>query len=139
MSGPSDSQAIAVSVVGTSAIDSPHATTMAVSRSRSEPTSGGMGAGGMRLMNAADTRSLALGKWRYSVALATLALRVTASIVTAPGPPERNSAVAASSKRARDRAGRGSPLAGPTRKPGTVIGYITSDTETRLSVSYRDC
>jgi len=33
---------------------------------------------------------------------------VTASTVTALGPPERNNVVAASSKRARDRAGRGS-------------------------------
>src|SRR6266404_1794561 len=132
MSGPSDSQAIAVSVVGTSAIDSPHATTMAVSRSRSEPSSGGMGAGGMSLMNAAATRSFALGKWRYSVALATLALRVTASMVTALGPPDRSSAVAASSKRARDRAGRGSLLT-------VIIVYTTSDAGTRLSVSYRDC
>jgi hypothetical protein len=40
-----------------------------------------------------------------------LALRVTASMVTALGPPERRSAVAASSKRARERAGRGSLLA----------------------------
>ena len=62
-------------------------------------------------MNAAAKRSLALEKWRYSVARATLALRVTASMVTALGPPERSSAVAASSNRARERAGRGSPLA----------------------------
>src|SRR4051795_5476715 len=110
MSGPSDSQAMAVSVVGTSAIDSAHADTIAVSRSRSVPSSGGIGAGGMRLMNAAATRSLALGKWRYSVALATLALRVTASMVTALGPPDRRRAVAASSNRARERAGRGSLL-----------------------------
>src|SRR4051812_43680043 len=132
MSGPSDSQAMAVSVVGTSAIDSAHADTIAVSRSRSVPSSGGIGAGGMRLMNAAATRSLALGKWRYSVALATLALRVTASMVTALGPPDRRSAVAASSKRARERAGRGSLFT-------AVIVYITSNEGTRLSVSERDC
>ena len=111
MSGPSDSQAIAVNIVGTSAIDSAHFATMAIRRSRSEPSSGGMGAGGMRLMNDAAKRSLALEKWRYNVARATLALRVTASMVTALGPPERRSAVAASSNRARERAGRGSLLA----------------------------
>src|ERR1700682_3747664 len=110
MSGPNDSQAIAVRVVGTSAIDSAHAATIAMSRSRNEPSSGGMGAGGMRLMNAAAKRSLALEKWRYRVARATFALRVTASMVTALGPPERSSAVAASSNRARERAGRGSAL-----------------------------
>src|ERR1700716_88830 len=126
MSGPSDSHAIAVKVVGASATDSAHATTMAVSRSRSEPSSGGMGAGGIRLMNAAANRSFALEKWRYNVARATLALRVTASIVTALGPPERSRAVAASSKRARERAGRGSLLT-------VVIVYTTSNVGTRLS------
>ncbi len=65
----------------------------------------------MRLLNAAASKSFPLGKWRYRVALATLALRVTASTVTALGPPERNNAAAASSKRARDRAGRGSVFA----------------------------
>src|SRR5882757_2505284 len=64
----------------------------------------------MRLLNAAASKSFPLGKWRYRVALATLAVRVTASTVTALGPPERSSAAAASSKRARDRAGRGSVL-----------------------------
>ncbi len=64
MSGPSDSQAMAVSVVGASAIDSAHSTTIAVSRSRRLPSSGGIGGGGIRLMNAAATRSLALGKCR---------------------------------------------------------------------------
>src|SRR5215208_3956682 len=131
MSGPSDSHAMAVSVVGASAIDSAHATTMAVSRSRNEPSSGGMGGGGMRLTNAAATRSLALEKWRYRVALATLALRVTASMVTAPGPPDRSNAVAASSNRARDRAGRGSLLR-------AVIVCPTSNSGTRLSVSHQD-
>src|ERR1700726_2311129 len=111
MSGPSDSHAIAVNIVGTSAIDWAHAPTMAIRRSRSDPSSGGIGAGGMRLMNDAAKRSLALEKWRYSVARATLALRVTASMVTALGPPERSSAVAASSNRARERAGRGSLVA----------------------------
>src|SRR5262249_37084681 len=53
-------------------------------------------------------------------ALATLALRVTASMVTALGPPDRSSAVAASSKRARERAGRGSLLR-------VVIVYLTSN------------
>ena len=62
-------------------------------------------------MNAAAKRSLAPEKWRYNVARATLALRVTASMVTAPGPPVRSSAVAASTNRARERAGRGSLLA----------------------------
>src|SRR6478672_4285845 len=123
MSGPSDSQAMAVSVVGTSAIDSAHADTMEMSRSRSEPPTGGMGAGGIRLMNAAAKRSLALEKWRYNVARATLALRVTASMVTVLGPPARRSAVAASSNRARERAGRGSVLGGPTRTP--VIVHTT--------------
>src|SRR3954470_8592591 len=132
MSGPSDNQAIAVNVVGTSAIISAHAVTIAMSRSRSVPSSGGMGAGGMSRMKAAATRSFALGKWRYSVALATLALRVTASIVTALGPPDRNSAVAASRRRARERAGRGSLFT-------AVIVYITSNEGTRLSVSERDC
>src|SRR5215813_8443580 len=132
MSGPSDSHAIAVNVVGTSAIIFAQATTMAVSRSRSDPSSGGMGAGGISRMNAAATRSFALGKWRYSVALATLALRVTASMVTALGPPDRSSAVAASSNRARERAGRGSLLR-------AVTVYLTSDEGTRLLVSYRDC
>src|SRR5215813_4620646 len=110
MSGPSDSHAIAVNVVGTSAIIFAQATTMAMSLSRSDPSSGGMGAGGISLMNAAARRSFALGKWRYSVALATFELRVTASMVTALGPPDRSSAVAASSNRARERAGRGSLL-----------------------------
>jgi hypothetical protein len=65
---------------------------------------------------------LALEKWRYRVARATLALRVTASIVTALGPPERSSAVAASSKRARERAGRGSTLMVATFHPNETIG-----------------
>src|SRR4051812_16872084 len=130
MSGPSDSHAMAVSVVGASAIDSAHATTMAVSRSRNEPSSGGMGAGGMRPINAAATRSLALEKWRYKVARATFALRVTASMVTALGPPDLRSVVAASSRRARERAGRGSLLIGPTRTLGTVTVYITSNAGT---------
>ena len=39
----------------------------------------------MRLLNAAASKSFPLGKWRYRVALATLALRVTASTVTALG------------------------------------------------------
>jgi hypothetical protein len=56
------------------------------------------------------------------VARATLALRVTASIVTALGPPERSSAVAASSKRARERAGRGSTLMVATFHPNETIG-----------------
>jgi EmrB/QacA subfamily drug resistance transporter len=71
-----------------------------------------------------------------------LALRVTASIVTALGPPERNSVVAASSNRARDRAGRGSPVTEPTPGPGTDIVYTPSTREiqtiglaTRLLVS----
>src|SRR5262249_30830455 len=76
--------------------------------SRSEPSAGGIGDGGIRLVNAAASKSFPLGKWRYSVALATLALLVTASTVTALGPPERSSAAAASSKRARERAGPGS-------------------------------
>ncbi|GAA4292075.1 hypothetical protein GCM10023161_38830 [Mycobacterium paraffinicum] len=62
----------------------------------------------MRLLKAAASKSFPLGKWRYSVALATLAVRVTASTVTALGPPELSSVAAASSKRARERAGRGS-------------------------------
>jgi hypothetical protein len=68
-----------------------------------------------------------------------LALRVTASTVTAFGPPERNNAVAASSKRARERAGRGSVLGGLTCGPETVIVYSTSNAGTRLSVSEQDC
>ena len=72
--------------------------------------SDGIGAGGIRLLKAAASKSFPLGKWRYRVARATLAPRVTASTVTALGPPERSSAVAASSKRARERAGRGSVL-----------------------------
>jgi hypothetical protein len=88
----------------------------------------------MRLTNEAAKRSLALEKWRYSVALATLALRVTASMVTAPGPPERSNAVAASSNRARDRAGRGS------LRPPVIVYLISGLTfRTRLSVPYRDC
>src|ERR1700738_483543 len=125
MSGPSDSHAIAVNIVGTSAIDWAHAPTTAMRRSRSDPSFGGIGAGGMRLMNDAAKRSLALEKWRYSVARATLALRVTASMVTALGPPDRSSAVAASSNRARDRAGRGSLLAGPTRELRTAMTHTT--------------
>ena len=73
-------------------------------------------------MNAAANRSLALEKWRYSVARATLALRVTASMVTALGPPERRSAVAASSNRARDRAGRGSRR--PARRDGHRLRHL---------------
>src|SRR6478609_6326508 len=84
------------------------ASSSAVSRSRSDPFSGGIGAGGIRLWNAAAKRSLPLGKWRYRVARATLAPRSTASTVTALGPPDRSSAVAASSRRARERAGLGS-------------------------------
>ena len=84
--------------------------TTATRRSRSEPSAGGVGDGGMRLLKAAASKSFPLGKWRYSVARATLAARVTASTVTALGPPDRSSAAAASSKRARDRAGRGSVL-----------------------------
>ena len=64
MSGPRDSHDIAVRVVGASAIDSAHATTIAVSRSRSEPSSGGIGGGGIRLMKLAANRSLALEKCR---------------------------------------------------------------------------
>jgi hypothetical protein len=123
---------MAVSVVGASDIDSAHATTIAVSRSRRDPSSGGIGAGGIKLMNAAAKRSLALEKWRYSVARATLAVRVTASMVTALGPPVRNRVVAASSKRARDRAGRGSLLA-------DAIVYLTSRGVPRLTISERDC
>ena len=78
-------------------------------------------------MNAAAKRSLALEKWRYNVARATLALRVTASMVTALGPPERRSAVAASSSRARERAGRGSCDCAHAQA-GTVIVYTTSST-----------
>ncbi|GAB3005754.1 hypothetical protein MBOU_06270 [Mycobacterium bourgelatii] len=44
------------------------------------------------------------------MARATLAARVTASTVTALGPPVVSSVAAASSKRALDRAGRGSTL-----------------------------
>src|SRR5690242_1893205 len=130
MSGPSESQTIAVSVVGTSAIICAHATTVPVSLSRSDPSSGGMGAGGISLMNAAASRSLALGKWRYSVALATLELRVTASMVTALGPPERSSAVAASSSRARERAGRGSVLT-------VAIVYRTSNANETIGLGSR--
>jgi len=86
MSVPSESQAIAVSVMAASAIDSAPATTMAVRRSLSEPCSGGIGGGGIKGMNDAACRSLALEKCRHNVALATLALRVTASMVTALGP-----------------------------------------------------
>jgi hypothetical protein len=53
-------------------------------------------------------------------------------MVTALGPPDRRSAVAASSNRARERAGRGSLLTAD-------IVYTTSDAGTRLSVSHRDC
>src|SRR5271156_4447895 len=95
---------------GASAIDCPQATTNVIRRSRSGPSSDGIGAGGIRLLNAAASKSFPLGKWRYKVARATLAARVTASTVTALGPPARSSAAAASSKRARDRAGRGSLL-----------------------------
>src|ERR1700756_4271849 len=95
------------------------ARTNPIKRSRSEPSAGGVGAGGMRLLNAAASKSFPLGKWRYRVALATLALRVTASTVTALGPPERSSAAAASSKRARDRAGRGSVV------PSVIVGHLS--------------
>jgi hypothetical protein len=93
-----------------SAINCPWASTNSMSRSRSVPWSEGMGAGGIKLLKAAASKSFPLGKWRYKVARATLAPRVTASTVTALGPPVRSSAVAASSKRARERAGRGSVL-----------------------------
>jgi hypothetical protein len=85
-------------------------------------------------MNEAAKRSLALEKCRYKVALATLALRVTASMVTAPGPPERSSAVAASSNLARDRAGRGS------LRPPVIVYLISEPTvRTRLLVPHRYC
>src|SRR6516162_2573697 len=99
---------MAAIMAGACATASAWASTNAISRSRSEPSAGGIGDGGIRLLKAAASKSFPLGKWRYRVALATLALRVTASTVTALGPPERSSAAAASSKRARDRAGRGS-------------------------------
>jgi hypothetical protein len=47
-----------------------------------------------------------------------LAVRVTASTVTALGPPERSSAAAASSKRALERAGRGSVL------PSLIVTHL---------------
>src|SRR6201995_1803380 len=95
---------------GASAIDCPNASTTAISRSRRLPPSDGIGAGGIRPLKAAASNSFPLGKWRYRVARATLAPRVTASTVTALGPPVRSKAVAASSNRARERAGRGSVL-----------------------------
>jgi hypothetical protein len=76
-------------------------------RAPAGPSAGGIGGGGIRLLNAAASKSSPLRKWRYKVALATFALRVTASTVTALGPPAHSNAAAASSKRARDRAGRG--------------------------------
>jgi hypothetical protein len=109
-SRPSASQLMAVSMPGASAIDCPNASTTAISRSRRVPGSDDIGAGGIRLLKAAASKSFPLEKWRYRVARATLAPRVTASTVTALGPPERSSAVAASSKRALERAGRGSIL-----------------------------
>src|SRR5271157_1178085 len=109
---------MAVSAAGAWATASAWSSTNAMSRSRSEPSAGGIGGGGMRLLNAAASKSFPLGKWRYRVALATLALRVTASTVTALGPPERSSAAAASSKRALDRAGRGSVL------PPVIVSYL---------------
>ena len=127
MSGPSDSHAIAVRMLGASAIDSAHATTIAVSRSRREPSSGGIGGGGIRLMNEAAKRSLALGKCRYKVARATLALRVTASMVTALG---RRNAAAPSPRRATGPAN--APAAG--RCP--VMLYLLPACRTRLLVSH---
>src|SRR3984957_8929899 len=112
-SRPSDNQDIAVRRAGARATLSACSSIKATSRSRSEPSAGGVGDGGIRLLNAAASRSFPLGKWRYRVALATLAVRVTASTVTALGPPARSSVAAASSKRARERAGRGSVLPSP--------------------------
>jgi hypothetical protein len=86
-------------------------------------------------MNAAATSSLALGKCRYSVALATFALRVTASIVTALGPPDRSNAVAASSNRARDRAGRGSLFRADNFYTTSDAGNKTIGLTPRLIVS----
>src|SRR5271155_642002 len=103
---------------GASAIDCPQATTNVIRRSRSGPSSDGIGAGGIKLLNAAASKSFPLGKWRYRVALATLAVRVTASTVTALGPPARSSAAAASSKRALERAGRGSVL------PSLIVTHL---------------
>ena len=122
---------MAVKTAGACATASAWASTSAISRSRTEPSTGGVGDGGMRLLNAAASKSFPLGKWRYSVARATLAVRVTASTVTALGPPERSSVAAASSKRARDRAGRGSVLA------SVIVSYLPR-LETRLSVYVQD-
>src|SRR5947209_717348 len=97
-------------------------------RSCSEPSAGGIGGGGIRLLNAAASKSFPLGKWRYRVALATLALRVTASTVTALGPPERSSAAAASSNRALDRAGRGSVV------PPVIVSYLPVWTRDHRSI-----
>jgi len=111
-------------------------TTTASRRSRRLPSTGGIGAGCSKFVNAAASRSLALEKCRYRVARATLAVLVTASMVTALGPPVRSSVVAASSNRARDRAGLGSPV---------MAAILTSSRanrgpiRTRLSVSLQDC
>ena len=64
MSGPNASQEVAVSSTGVLAISSPCACSRATIRSRREPSSGGIGAGGIRLWNAAASRSLPLGKCR---------------------------------------------------------------------------
>jgi hypothetical protein len=109
---------------GACATASAWASTNAMSRSRNGPSADGIPGGGIRLLNAAASKSSPLGKWRYKVALATFALRVTASTVTALGPPARSNAAAASSKRARDRAGRGSVI------PPVMVSH--------LSVSKRD-
>ena len=119
---------------GASEIDSAWASTTATSRSRSEPSAGGTGAGGIRLLNAAASKSFPLGKWRYRVARATLAARVTASTVTALGPPALNREAAASSKRARDRAGRGSTLSAEIVS-NLLFANKTTGLPTRLLVS----
>jgi hypothetical protein len=77
-------------------------------RSRNEPSWGEVGGIGSDAANDAANRSSKQGKWRYSVARATFAERVTESTVTALGPSDRSSEMAASSRRARDSAGRGS-------------------------------